>query len=264
MSQQAWPTGLALLEFSHWATRVLGHNVSDEFYPIFLWKKKTKPKNIKRVFKSEQHLNLTLHWRSVFFFFLITAKSLFDLWELGSRMQRRHKHRHTGSVRRRKTFSSVFIHWQALLLVSQRRRSATDRAAASLPVSAWLAWNWMSSPSTIIYWNHTRCQSNLRTCAVVTQRGRHITQQHSKAFRGLLDADVCFQGGLSVVWDSFAPSFLGFFLCEPAGFGNLAAGVRLEGEAEHWVGSCLRSDSVRDYIIWSLMLAWACCPNLDY
>lgn len=40
-------------------------------------------------------------------FFLITANSLFDLWELGSRMQRRHKHRHTGSVRGRKTFYSV-------------------------------------------------------------------------------------------------------------------------------------------------------------
>lgn len=64
-------------------------------------------KCIKGVFQLEQHLNFTLHWRSVFF--LITANSLFDLWELGSRMQRRHKHRRTESVWERKTFYSVLF-----------------------------------------------------------------------------------------------------------------------------------------------------------
>lgn len=70
-------------------------------------RKKTNIKCIKGVFKSEQHLDVTLHWRSVFF--KLPQNSLFDLWGLGSRMQRRHKHRHTGSVRQRKMFYSVLF-----------------------------------------------------------------------------------------------------------------------------------------------------------
>lgn len=91
-------------------------------------------KSIKGVLNQEKQIRLALF----FFFKWLQTASLIRWWqilylsligkvqELGSGMQRRHKHRR----------SAAFSHSHHI--------SAPDRAA-SPPVSAWHAWNWMSS-----------------------------------------------------------------------------------------------------------------------